>query len=321
MLKPYTCVRCGYNSNKKSNITNHFKRKTECPGSENLIELTDEIKEHILKNRIYKIPKEKKEPTIVNNIQYNNTINNYVKNMDTFDKLDRLMTHKNSEILCLEENINKNFGSRVDKLSNDKFKHGYDLGNDRLFDIIDEISQIRGLEDMNIVYDDKLKELSLYKYGSWENYLVDRGVREVVSLMKDNFLDYYEQYLLRKIHVTEKNEIVKQKYREYLEEYYKFITSFDLKPFVEGKDDCDILGMEDGDYGSYVIEEKYMNNYKTISNNMKRYDINKTKKSLDNILKNNTKRSIKELNKQVMSLVISDEEFKNSLDLQESLSA
>ena len=318
MKELYTCIRCGYTSLKKGNIRHHFERKKICPALINVIELTDEIKEHILENRIYIIPKEKKEPTttIVNNIQNNNTINNFIKNMDTFDKLDKLMTYKNSEVLCLEENITKNFGNRVDKMTNDSFKHGYDLGNDRLYDIIDEISQIRGLEDLNIVYDDKLKELSLYKYGSWENYLVDRGVREVVSLMKDNFLDYYEKYLLRKIYVTEKNEIVKQKYKEYLEDYYKFITSFDLKPFIDGKDDCDILGMDDGDYGSYKIEEKHMLNYKTISNNMKRYDVNKTKKSVDNILKNNTKRSLKELNKQIMSLVISDDEFKASLEIQ-----
>ncbi len=120
--------------------------------------------------------------------------------------------------------------------------------------------------------------------------------------------------MLRKIHITEKNEITKQKYKEHLEEYYKFIGCFEIKPYIEDKNDCDILGDNDGDYGVYKVEEKWMPRYKEIVDNMKRYEINKTKRSVDNILKNNTIKNLKNLNKEIIDLVTNDEEFKASIE-------
>jgi hypothetical protein len=66
----YVCIRCNYKTNKKSNIKNHFDRKIDCPATENDIELTDEIKKYILKNRFYRIPKQItniSRPTIITN--------------------------------------------------------------------------------------------------------------------------------------------------------------------------------------------------------------------------------------------------------------
>ena len=59
---PYTCIRCGYKVKHKSCMIKHFySRQKICPAIANEIELTNELKEYILNNRIYKIPKEKKE--------------------------------------------------------------------------------------------------------------------------------------------------------------------------------------------------------------------------------------------------------------------
>ena len=316
--KPYSCIRCGYMTQNKSNMKKHlFDLIKECPAIEYDIAMTEDIKDYILKNRIYKIPKEKKEPSIINNIQNNNTINNYIKNMDPLDKIDKYMTYKDIELLCLEEDIENNFCARIDKLENDKFKFGYDIDENRLFDIIDEISKIRrgDFKQMNIVYDDKLKELNLYKSGSWENFIIDRGIKEVVEMLKDYFLDYYEKYLLKKIHLLEKNEQTKAKYREDLERHYKFLGSFDLLPYVNDKDNMDILGEDDGDFGKYDIEEKWMRKYNAIIYDLKKGEINKIKKNITDILKNNTKRNMKELNNNMIDLLNIDNEFKNSLDL------
>jgi hypothetical protein len=55
----YTCIRCDYKTRKKNDMRKHlYNLKIECPAINNNIELTNEIKECILKNRIYKIPKE-----------------------------------------------------------------------------------------------------------------------------------------------------------------------------------------------------------------------------------------------------------------------
>lgn len=55
---PYCCIRCGYSVSKKTDMYKHlYTLKKQCPATENLIELTDEVKAHILENRIYMIPK------------------------------------------------------------------------------------------------------------------------------------------------------------------------------------------------------------------------------------------------------------------------
>ena len=66
----YTCIRCGYNTHDRSCIRRHlYIKKKPCQSIENDIELTDEIKETILNNRIYHMPKEKKKHDIQQNHQ------------------------------------------------------------------------------------------------------------------------------------------------------------------------------------------------------------------------------------------------------------
>ena len=51
----YECPRCGYSSKHKSSMRNHFYKKNKsCPATQNTMDLTDEIKEYILDNKIYK---------------------------------------------------------------------------------------------------------------------------------------------------------------------------------------------------------------------------------------------------------------------------
>lgn len=55
----YECIRCGYQTESKSHMQKHLLQKiSPCPKLKNDIELTDDIKEFILKNRIYKITKQ-----------------------------------------------------------------------------------------------------------------------------------------------------------------------------------------------------------------------------------------------------------------------
>ena len=58
---PYCCIRCDYSTPHKPSMRRHFyKLNKSCPAIKNNIELTIEIKEHILANRIYIIPKPEK---------------------------------------------------------------------------------------------------------------------------------------------------------------------------------------------------------------------------------------------------------------------
>ncbi len=328
---PYCCVRCGYETPQKTDMRKHlYGLKKICQGVLNDIELTEEIKEKILENRKYIIPKEKKEKTpeqtIVQNIQYNNTMNNYIKNMDDLDKIKKYMNYKDMEILSIEEDMENTFSARVNKLENNKFKFGYDIDENRLFDIIEEICKLRrgDFKKLNIVYDDKMKELNLFKSGSWETLILERGLREIISLLQDYFLNYYEKYLVMKIY-NEVNEQEKMKYREDIERHYKLLSCFDLPPYIKDKNDLEILGKyykeNEEDFENkdekekYILEEKYLKIYNKISDDTKKSEINKTKKNIIDILKNNTKRNMKEFNSKMVDLLDIDEEFKESLKL------
>jgi hypothetical protein len=329
---PYSCVRCNYTTKNKKDMRKHlYERKKMCPAPnpDNDIEMTDEIKEKILLNRRYTIPlkiKEDKPPTTIQNIHYNNTMNNYVKNMDCLDKIKKYINYNDIDLVSIEDDLENKFSARVNKLEGNKFKFGYDIDENRLFDIIEEICKIRrgDFKKLNIVYDDKLKELNLFKSGSWETVILDRGLREIVSLLQDYFLNYYEKYLIMKIY-CEINEQEKMKYREDLERHYKLLGCFDLPPYIKDKNDLEILGQyykenpdsfEDKDEKEkYILEEKWLKLYNNTVDNTKKCDINKTKKNIIEILKNNTKRNMKELNIKVIELLNIDEEFKQEFKL------
>jgi hypothetical protein len=66
-MQAYTCVRCGYNTLRKSSMLDHLvHRKKPCPTLRADIELTAEIKQHILDNRVYH-PNEENGKSIQNN--------------------------------------------------------------------------------------------------------------------------------------------------------------------------------------------------------------------------------------------------------------
>jgi hypothetical protein len=55
--------------------------------------------------------------------------------------------------------------------------------------------------------------------------------------------------------------------------------------------------------------------YNDLIDNMKRYEINKIKKDIDLIIKNNSNKNLSILNKEIIDLLTTDEEFKKTLDL------
>jgi hypothetical protein len=70
----YTCPRCGYDTLERNNMRKHFYKRNKICCIKNDIELTDDIKEYVLNNRIYKIPKpikiveERFRPNIIDGI-------------------------------------------------------------------------------------------------------------------------------------------------------------------------------------------------------------------------------------------------------------
>jgi hypothetical protein len=56
---PYHCPRCGYETIQKNSMRIHLlQKKSACPTLESTLELTEEIKQYVLANRIFKPPTE-----------------------------------------------------------------------------------------------------------------------------------------------------------------------------------------------------------------------------------------------------------------------
>ena len=234
---PYTCIRCKYKTKDKTKMYNHFyKRKKNCPGTYNIIELTEIIKQHILENRIYKMPKtvkEPKAPTIIQNIQNNNTINNFIGSMDTFVKLEKLMNFKQIELTGLEFDIENKYSKEIAKLEGNKYKYGFHLDENDFLTIVDNISKVsENFDDFNVLYDADMNKVRLFR-GSWDTILIDAGIKELIQLIQDSYLYVYELYLLKNIYGNDiVNLIEKQKYKENLEDYFKFLNIFDIQHIV-----------------------------------------------------------------------------------------
>lgn len=57
---PYCCIRCGYQTKFKTSIAKHFyDRAKPCPALVNDIELTEEVKQYILANKIYRVQRKR----------------------------------------------------------------------------------------------------------------------------------------------------------------------------------------------------------------------------------------------------------------------
>ncbi len=315
-IKPkYECTRCGYVTSQKPDIRKHlYELKMKCPAIENDIELTDDIKSYILENRIYKIPKEKKEKTmnqiITNNYQINNTMNNILKEINIEELFDRYKKFNEIKVTGLEFDINDKYTPKIKRLENDKYKFGIHFNQSDLLEIVDDISKASdSFDDLNVLYDNDINKIKLYS-RNWKNYLVDNGVNKLIETIQDSYLYAYEMYLIRKIYngkIINYQEI--NKYKLSLEEYYKFINMFNVQPYCTDKTNDDIL--DNGQTDSYEIQDKIYKIYNNIKTS--KSEINKLKKTVLDIIKNNSKTIIKDLNKKVIDLLKMNEEFKNDL--------
>lgn len=121
----YQCPRCGYTTSQKGHMRHHlYKNKKECPSTSDNIGLTDEIKEHVLTNRVYKVvTKTITNTTITNNINNFHVINSLISNMDPLEKLQRYVDYKNLEIIDIEDDLEERFMLKSKKLDNNKVKH------------------------------------------------------------------------------------------------------------------------------------------------------------------------------------------------------
>ena len=317
----YLCVRCGFNTKIKNDIRRHFYNlKKICPATKNNVELTEEIKEYILNNRIYIIPKPtKQKPQIIHNNQIINNyqqINNLITSMDSFEKINKYIKYKNIELLDIDERFNETFELKSNKLKNNKFKY-FHLNLQSIIEIIDEITTIKDINKLNIFYDNILNKIKIFCDNEWLSFLIDFGIITLINKIQYAYLNSYECYLIRKI-INENNYHSKQELKEILEEYFKFLAWFDIKPYIFKKNNNKILFNDNDDkyYESnndYSIYDDYYKLYTNIILKINKTEQFKVKKGIESIIKKNMKSFIIELNKKICESLQNDEEFKNDL--------
>lgn len=320
VLKHFQCPRCGYHTDHKSHMYNHlYKRKKTCHTMKSMIDLSDDIKEHIINFGKYHLePLPKSCRSVVthnrNNNNMNQNINNYyilntiLSKMDPVEKLTEYINYKGLAIPEFEDYIEDMYSGQVSKLENEQVRH-FSLNKQDLLNIVDNVTSFDDISKCNMLYDAEMNKFSFYKYGKWQSILHDAGVKEIIENIQKCYLDSYECYLIKKHIAPSSSHMLRQQVREHLEEYYKFLGCFNMEPYVKDKTDALILGLVINQ-DSYNIQEEWMQVFRNLQKLVSIYDSNKVQKEVANIAKNNTKKNIVELNKKMMEVFNMDEEFK-----------
>lgn len=305
----YSCPRCGYETKRRSNMYTHlYKLKKPCPASRNDVELCNEIKEYVLTNRIYQVkssPQECFQPTVNQTINVYNQMNNFINKMDTLEKITKYAQYNHLELLSIDDHIENTYELYVTKLDGNIFKEFY-LDQSSIVDIIDTITSCTRIETLNVIHDGTTNKLKIYNNGAWESVIFEKGVTMLVAKVQSCYLDYYEKYLLRKGYNS--NGYQKQLVRERIQEYYKFLVCFELDPVIKDQSDGDIID-HDG-LTTYTLLDQYFPIYQHVEANIRHCEVNKIRKHVYDVVKNNNKSNIIDLNTKMMELFSVDENFK-----------
>ena len=322
---PYTCPRCGYANARKDMMRRHlFDIKKTCPPTSQPVELTEHVKNVILEDRIYRPVA---TPTVNQIINNNQTINNYIANLDTFVKLNELSRHQNKELTDFETKVEELYEENVERFKNDDFRGPpFQYRPDHFLDMIHDItrSKQKDLEDLCVLYNkDEDRVYMSVGNGKWENYQRDPGVKCLVEAIVQYCLEHYEMYLIRKLEGYGPSMEVKVSLEASLVEYYSFIGTFSVFPVVKGKADAQIMyNPDDSDYESDVdnddveahrVVDKYNRLYHSTKEKLSDADIKRTVKAVIGIIKTTTKTNLRELNKRIMGILNVDEAFKRSM--------
>lgn len=310
---PYTCFRCGYNTCIKNGMRKHLNRKTMCPNINNC-ELTDNIKQTILDNRIYHAPKVSKITHVFNNhVTNNHTMNqsntviqiNEVPNLDPEFKITKLMRHFKIDIPNLQDcrYFRRMRNSLITHKYKDKEETECRLIDDLFKEIIDFLQATLENEDGDNLYNCFIKSnmFHLHDDDEWQKRTIPKGMKYLIKILKSMIFDAYEVCLIRQL----TNWKIRQQSKEALKEYYSFIHSFDNKPtFMEERDNDNKLlynrhehEYDNDSYSCTDIINILADIWKIVIKEMKDYKKNKNMTQLKQIISHHSDETIRTLDK------------------------
>lgn len=306
----YVCPRCSYKSYKNTDMIRHFNRKRIC-ADKNGVVFTDEMKKTVLENFECHISRS-------NNLQSVNNLNmmlGIVNSTETLDKVRLLTDHKGIKITDIEDELEKQYEYMVKRLENDDMTCGYLLKLDDLFNIVNTCtSRDAGEPDhFNVFFDKMVNRLKLFRSKNWETFLEDAGIKQLISLIKSYYLDSYEVYLIRNLHSTQKPKVNPWQLKDHLIIYYQFIAVFELEPYITSLQDDEVVGHRLLEYESDFLSKTYYKLYNEHKKELKESVIKSVKRTIINIVKDNSLHNIKMIDKTIIDLLKIDEAFRNEL--------
>lgn len=347
----YTCPRCGYHIEHKGSMRTHlYSLKKPCPALIKVMELTDDIREHVLENRIYLeqplavVPVSPVSPaaqTMVHN--FNQTINqiqfinNFVNQIDPMKAIETYQQHTNTTTIPLDTKLMNRFRNKLFSIDKaEKNNRLFSLGENSMYQTVDDASNSgKHVENINIYYDKATRKLSIYEHNKWNKYLCQEGIEKFMFAIQESYFDAYECYLIRKLNEFDGKgvQVARIEYEDLLNLYYGFIAYFDLKPYIAEKTNHDILTASfiekdediNSEYGdedeedeededdTMTISDKYMPYFTRAKQNNTSRQTNEARNNVLGIIKRNSAESVKAVKEKVAELFRMDEIFKNSL--------
>lgn len=289
-----------------------YENKKPCASISGII-LNDNIKEHVMLYRLYK--QEEHTPNVVNINTINNIqVNNVLNSIPLQDKLYRFTKYQDVTTIDYQTKVQELFEDTTNKLEfceeyNDII---FELRDDDFLDIIDKTCHVNmeSFEDFSIFYNSDLDYITLFDNGEWKNLIHKRGIREMIAIIQAAYLNVYEKYLIRRTKYTQ-NLRVRQRCEELLLDYYKFISLFDLDPYVTGKCDDDIL--DNGKYDSYMEAEKFYEKYNSLKRSIRVSQQRYLVTSILKIIHKHSKNNVSKLHNTIASAIANDNKLLNCL--------
>lgn len=306
----YVCPRCNHKTGKKTDMSRHLHRIRLCP-NRNDLELNEEIIQYVLRHHEYHHPK----------LETGQNINNFnmmvgvVNSTETLDKLKLLSDHQKVAIMDIENDLEKKYEYLVKRLENNEPTCAYLLTLDDLFNVINNCTQRETGEPerFNVFFDKVINRLKLFRGRSWETFLEDAGIKQLVSLIKSYYLDSYEIYLIRNIHSTNGVRVNRWQLKDHLSVYYRFLSCFDIDPHIITLEDDEVMGYQLVGGRSDFLSTTYQKLYNDEKKEQKESVAKSIKKKIINIVKDNSVQNVKTLDKAIIELLKIDQVFRKEL--------
>ncbi|MBD1218453.1 MAG: hypothetical protein H9536_14260 [Aphanizomenon flos-aquae Clear-A1] len=280
-----------------------YHTKNGCPAVTGII-LTDDIKETILRHRIFHPSKNDKQSNLITNNTQNNTqtIINIFTSLPFHQKLDAYHKFKNIERIDLTTKIDNLFDDLIEQLQrNDFHRPLIEWTKDDYLNFIDKIctSTHPELQDCCVCSDNTRGHIVVFD-DEWESQMDDISAHFIISKLFRYLLKYYELYLIRRS-ILCRNLRMKQDCKPLLETYFTFIGIFNIKPFIHDKCNADII--DDNNLSSYTISGEYESMYEKVRDTIKSSYKSQLMARVSNIVRNHTKTNAIVLNNKVQPLI------------------